>query len=74
VTFAIVAVAVTALVVGAIWASAHVAHPEQAASHGEAETRTTSDRLYRGSDRPAGPDAETTMGTGARRHDPPPPA
>jgi hypothetical protein len=33
-------------------------HPERAAAHADAERTTTSDELYDGVDRPAGPDAE----------------
>jgi hypothetical protein len=68
----VVALVVVVLVAGAVWASKHVQHPEQAAGHGEPDPTTTSERLYRGSDRPAGPDAEDTVGSGSRREVPPP--
>lgn len=35
-------------------------HPERAATHAIEAPDTTSERLYGGADRPAGPDAETT--------------
>ena len=36
-------------------------HPEQTATHTESDRTTTSDQLYDGADRPAGPDAEVMM-------------
>ncbi|HEX2576813.1 MAG TPA: hypothetical protein VHK88_10730 [Aquihabitans sp.] len=57
-----VAVVVLVLVAGAVFASKRVKHPEQTASHGEADVSSTSERFYRGVDRPAGPDAEDPIG------------
>lgn len=51
-------VVVVAIVVAASYASKHVKNPEQTASEGEAPVADTSERFYRGVDRPAGPDAE----------------
>ena len=34
-------------------------HPENASTHDDASPISTSDQLYAGSDRPAGPDAES---------------
>jgi hypothetical protein len=55
-----VAVVIAALLVAGIaaWASGRTKHPEQTAGHGIDPADTTSDRFYRGTDRPAGPDAE----------------
>lgn len=58
-TVAIVVGAVI-LIVGVVgWFLLNRQHPENAAGHSSPRTDTTSDDLYRGSDRPAGPDAET---------------
>lgn len=46
------------IVVAAVWGARHVTHPETAAGHGEPEVESPSERLYRGTDAPAGPDAE----------------
>ena len=57
----VVAVVATLLTVGWFLTARRV--PENAASHESLrpdEPSTTSDRLYAGSDRPAGPDAEAT--------------
>lgn len=54
----IVAIVVMALVVGAVYASKAVKHPEQTASHDESDTMTTSERFYETADRPAGPDVD----------------
>ena len=56
----VIAIVATALVVGWFFATRHV--PERAASHDDdvVAGRTTSDDLYGGADRPAGPDAEAT--------------
>lgn len=66
VTFAVSAPAIATIVVGVAAALAVVAwffmnrqNPEQSASHSDAAASTTSEELYGGVDRPAGPDAET---------------
>jgi hypothetical protein len=61
VTVIVIAIVATGVVVGWFLATRHV--PEQAASHHDDDVvigRTTSDDLYRGAGRPAGPDAEAT--------------
>jgi hypothetical protein len=58
-TIAIGVVVVVAIFVIAAWASGHMRHPEQTATHPDVNQReTTSERFYAQSDRPAGPDAE----------------
>ena len=57
----VAAVVGTLLAVGWFFLARRV--PENAASHerpGQYDRSTTSDKLYAGSDRPAGPDAEVT--------------
>jgi hypothetical protein len=54
----VVGIVVVLAVVGAMWASAHMRHPEQTASHQDQHADSTSDRLYAHDTRPAGPDAE----------------
>lgn len=57
----VIAVVATGLTIGWFFTARRV--PESAASHEslrQNEPPTTSDDLYAGSDRPAGPDAETT--------------
>jgi len=54
----VVSVIVVIGVVG--WFLLNRRHPERAATHETEATDTTSERLYGGTDRPAGPDAETT--------------
>ncbi len=53
----ILAIVATVAVVG--WFVFQRQHPEQAASHSQPDTVTTSERLYQTADRPAGPDAES---------------
>ena len=57
-TVAVIVVSVVALVLVVGWFLMPKNHPEDAASHGEPTTASTSDQLYKGVDRPAGPDAE----------------
>lgn len=58
----IVAVAVVATVAASIFLSRFVRHPEQTTMQpDEVGRETTSDRLYGGSNRPAGPDADSPV-------------
>lgn len=57
-TIFVVAVASVCAVAVVAWFVIGRGHPEGAARHGPAATETTSERLYGGADRPAGPDAE----------------
>jgi hypothetical protein len=64
-TVAVSAPAVATIVVGVavalavvVWFFANRQNPERSASHSDAAASTTSDELYGGADRPAGPDAE----------------
>jgi hypothetical protein len=59
VTIAIVFLLVVVVAVGSAWAARQVRHPESTASHDDGSgPTTTSDDLYGGDDRPAGPDVE----------------
>ncbi|MCU1358210.1 MAG: hypothetical protein JWM89_3628 [Acidimicrobiales bacterium] len=61
-------VLVVVIVVLAAWASTHVRHPEQTATHADEHLPdTTSARFYDGADRPAGPDAEDPPSGGHMR-------
>jgi len=63
VTIAIVFLLVLLVAVGSARLARHVRHPESTASHDDQSCRpTTSDDLYDGNDRPAGPDAEDPVG------------
>ncbi|BAN03557.1 hypothetical protein [Ilumatobacter coccineus] len=55
-----VVIVLTVIVAGAaiVWFMATKRHPERTAGHSDAPPTTTSDELYDGADRPAGPDAE----------------
>jgi len=67
-------VALVVLVVGAaVWFAKVSKHPEQTASHHDEAIDTTSERLYRGVDRPAGPDVELDPMSPAEDHEPPGP-
>jgi hypothetical protein len=67
VTIALVLLLVVVVAVGAAWAARHVRHPESTASHDDGRRPTnTSDDLYGGADRPAGPDAEDPIGPARR--------
>ncbi len=59
----VIGAVVAALVAAAVIGARYVKHPEQTAGHGEVSGDTTSDRLYGGTDRPAGPDVEDGPGT-----------
>jgi hypothetical protein len=51
--------AVMLVVAAGVWVLMRMRHPESAAGHDPGSgPRSTSDDLYRGADRPAGPDAE----------------
>ncbi len=52
------AVVVIVVVAASVWLSKVVKHPEQTASHDPPSPDTTSERLYEGVDRPAGPDVD----------------
>lgn len=65
---AVVVVVVVLVVIAAVAVPVMIArkgpHPEQTASHMEdLPTDDTSDRFYRGGDRPAGPDVEGITGS-----------
>lgn len=53
-----VAVVVIVLVGAAMVFARYTKHPEQTAGHDGVPADTTSDRFYRGVDRPAGPDVD----------------
>lgn len=78
-TASILIVAALVLVVFLVWMTRVSGRPERTAGHDdrrdEARPDTTSDRFYRGVDRPAGPDAEDTPapGAGVRWEGTPPP-
>jgi hypothetical protein len=57
-TVAVIVISVVATVAVIAWFVRPRNHPEDAATHGDQTTVTTSDQLYGGVDRPAGPDAE----------------
>jgi hypothetical protein len=57
-TTLVIILAVVATVAVVAWFFLNRQNPEVAASHVQAEKETTSDQLYGGSDRPAGPDVE----------------
>lgn len=57
----VVIIGIVAVAAVVIWFFFNRQHPENAAGHAtpaDDTNETTSDRLYRGADRPAGPDAE----------------
>lgn len=56
-TFVII-LAIAAAIAVVAWFFLNRQHPERAASHSRPDTVTTSEQLYGGADRPAGPDAE----------------
>lgn len=62
------------LVGAAVWASGRVKHPENLTGRDHEAGPSESDELYRGSDRPAGPDAEDPPTAVPNRSDPEPPA
>lgn len=57
-TVLIVAIASVCAIAVVAWFLLGSRHPEGTAGHGPAAVETTSERLYGGADRPAGPDAE----------------
>jgi hypothetical protein len=57
-TLVVIVIGVVATIAVVAWFIIPRQHPDDASSHGDPPTRTTSDQLYRGVDRPAGPDAE----------------
>jgi hypothetical protein len=57
-TEAVIVVGILLTVAVIAWFIVPRQHPDEAASHDDPATRSTSDQLYRGVDRPAGPDAE----------------
>lgn len=73
---ALVILVVVVVVVVSVLLARRVQHPEQSATHGEVETGpSTSSKLYEGSDRPAGPDADDPVGPARMDEgDGPPPA
>jgi hypothetical protein len=54
----VIVIGVVATIAVVTWFIVPRQHPDDASSHHDPTTRTTSDQLYRGADRPAGPDAE----------------
>ena len=58
-TTLVIILAIAATVATVAWFVLNRQNPEQAATHTQAGTVTTSERLYETADRPAGPDAET---------------
>lgn len=59
VTVIVIIAASLATVACVAWFLLSRQHPENAASHDDTATTSTSDELYEGVDRPAGPDAES---------------
>lgn len=57
-TAVVIVVAIAAVAAVVVWFVMNRQHPENAAQHTSSTTETTSDQLYKGADRPAGPDAE----------------
>ena len=55
----VVVAALLATAVCVAWFLLARKHPENAATHDDAPPTSTSDQLYAGADRPAGPDAES---------------
>lgn len=56
----VVVIAAVILIAGVVaWFLLNRQHPERTAGHAPPSTGTTSEQLYGGADRPAGPDAET---------------
>lgn len=69
------AVAVIVVVAASVWLSKVVKHPEQTATHGPVSADDASERLYEGSDRPAGPGVDSPVDplSPSNGHDPSPP-
>ncbi|MCU1371659.1 MAG: hypothetical protein JWO77_2853 [Ilumatobacteraceae bacterium] len=73
-TGAALALGVVLLVAAAIWASRFVRHPEDIGARDHAAGGAESDQLYRGDERPAGPDAEDPSTAVPNRAEPQPPS
>ena len=58
-TTLVIILAIAATVAIVAWFLLNRQNPEQAATHSQPDTVTTSEQLYKTADRPAGPDAET---------------
>jgi hypothetical protein len=57
-TTVVIVISIVATLAVLVWFLRPRNHPEDAATHGDEPPTTTADELYRGSDAPAGPDAE----------------
>ena len=72
-TGALVVGAFIVLVAAVVWATRFVQHPEDLTARDHDAGPSESDQLYRGDDRPAGPDAEDPPTAVPNRMEPQPP-
>lgn len=69
-----IVVACLVLVGAVVWASGRMKHPENISDRDHGAGFSESDELHKGSDRPAGPDAEDPPTAVPNRTDPEPPS